>query len=206
LVAAATIAAHFSPTPQEWAKQRPAQLPLIYRIIIELKGSLPLPSVTKNRSSRPGCTLVSSEFLCINSKDDTNQAAPPEGSQEIIYQIYNTIVLQDGDKTHVVLDEDGLETLLSLANSRLPGSNESQIQHYEHLLNCIAHAHSILGALPQNFNHPVKFSISALYELVAQTIRSLLSALGVNRVFGRAWAFGYLNQEAKICMMQHGWW
>jgi hypothetical protein len=146
-----------------------------------------------------------SEFLCANAKDDATGSSNLEGSQEIIDQIYDMIVVQDGDKSYVSLDDEKLNKLLSIARPRLPEGREARVKHYEHLLNCIAHAHPIFSSLPREFNHTVKYSTAGLYELVAQTIRSVMSMLGIESVFAWPWAVGYLNQEAKESMMQHGW-
>ena len=145
------------------------------------------------------------EFLCANAKGDDINCVKPEDSQEIIDLIYKLIVIEDGGKSFISLDDEKLNKLLSIARPRLPESKEAQVQHYEHLLNCIAHAHPIFSTLPRDFNHTVKYSTAGLYELVAQTIRSVFSLLGIQRVFGRGWAVGYLNNEAKESMIDHGW-
>ncbi|KAG0651411.1 hypothetical protein D0Z07_1659 [Hyphodiscus hymeniophilus] len=145
------------------------------------------------------------EFLCANSKEGTPNSLKPEGSQEIIDQLYGMLVVQEGETSYVSLDDNKLNELLAIARSRLPESREALIEHYEHLLNCIAHAHPIFSSLPRDFNHTVKYATAALFELVAQAIRSVMSLLGIPRVFGRDWADGYLNEESKKSMMHHGW-
>jgi hypothetical protein len=144
------------------------------------------------------------EFLCANSKDNSTEATP-EGCQDVIDQVYDMMLVPNGDKFNIELDDEGLNKFLSMSKPRLPEGREAQIKHFEHLLTCIAHAHPILSQLPKDFNHTVKYSISGLYELVAQTIRAVFLRLGVQRIFGRGWAVGYLNQEAKVSMMRHGW-
>ena len=146
-----------------------------------------------------------SEFLYANAKDETTGSPELEGSQEIIDQIYGMIVVQDGDNSYVSLNDEKLNRLLSIARPRLPEGREARVKHYEHLLDCIAHAHPILTSLPREFNHTVKYATAGLYELIAQTISYVMSMLGIQLIFGRGWALGYLNQEAKESMMQHGW-
>ena len=145
------------------------------------------------------------EFLCANTKGDSSGSSTPEGSQEIIDQIYNMMVVPDGDNFNIELHDVGLNKLLDLARPRIPTDKEARIRHYEHLLTCIGHAHYIFSALPKGFNHTVKYSIAGLFELVTQAVRSILSLHGVPCIFSRGWATGYLNQEAKASMMQHGW-
>ena len=145
------------------------------------------------------------EFLCANSKDDADQSIRPEGSQEVIDQIYDMVVDKNGDKSYVFLDEETLNKCLSIVVSRLPTGKEARVEYCEHILNCISHAHSIFSSLPKEFNHTVKYAIAGLHELVAQAIRSVMSTLGVQCTFGRGWAVGYLNSDAKESMMQHGW-
>ena len=110
-----------------------------------------------------------------------------------------------GEGINIEVDEEKLNKLLEMTRPRLPADREDRIIHYDHLFRCLAHANPILSALPKNFNHAIKFSVAALGEILAQAVRAAFTALGIQRIFGRGWAVGYLNQAAKESMMEHGW-
>jgi hypothetical protein len=107
-----------------------------------------------------------SEFLCANSKDASPDSSAQEGSQETIDKVYDMLLVPDGEAFKIELDEGGLNTFLEIARPKLPTDREARIKHYDHLLNCLAHAHPILSALLKDFNHAIKFLISGLVNLL----------------------------------------
>jgi hypothetical protein len=153
-----------------------------------------------------------SEFLLANTDDAADNSyetfdisSSHSRAREILGLIYDIIVIHDADQSYVVLDESKLNRFLEIARLRLPEDRDARNNHCDHLLSCLALAHQILASLPRGFNHEVKYSIRALCELFAQTVRSVLSIMGVQRIFGRGWAVGFLDQEAKDSMAAHGW-
>lgn len=145
------------------------------------------------------------ELLGVNSPDNIDGIATAESSKIIIDRVYDMLLVPGEGGFNIVLDVEGLHSLLKIAEQQLPEDQESKVKHFDHIQNCLAHAHSILSGLPGQFKHSIKYSIAAFCELAGLMSEVMLSALGVQRFLGRSWALQYLNQDAKDSMMAHGW-
>lgn len=144
------------------------------------------------------------EFLSVNLSG-LGINSPVAGGQAIVTAIYEATLVQDGDKTNVRMDDDTLNSFLQSTRSRLPKDPATRKSYYEHLNLCLSYTNLILSALPIEFDHSVKCSISALAELLMYTVNLGFQHLGVKQGFGRFWNANFLDKEAKDSMKNHGW-
>ncbi|KAE8442357.1 hypothetical protein EG329_003428 [Mollisiaceae sp. DMI_Dod_QoI] len=141
------------------------------------------------------------EFLGANCNDPANDPT----SNELVKRIYDETLVQDGDQTYVKLDVACLGKFLAMGRARLSPDPLVRRQHYEHVTNCLTYVHPLITTVPKEFNWSVKWSISALGELFTIALRAAFEALQVPSDFSRHWANGFLNDEAKASMREHGW-
>src|SRR6202011_2288449 len=111
--------------------------------------------------------------------------------------------------TYVVLNKDGLQTLLDLIMSTIPQEVEPQKARYLSLGRCLMHTSAILNTLPKDFHHTIRFSIAAIGEMftyiVVRGLHSLKLPLNDAISAPRFWSSDYFNNDMKACMIENGW-
>jgi hypothetical protein len=144
------------------------------------------------------------EFVGINAGDNT-RPAKHQDSEKLVEQIYDSLLVRGDGQTWVRLDVDHLEGFLAMGKAHLPQDPDAREKRYNHLNECLTCTHQVLANLLKEFNHAIKSSIAALGELFTHSLGAELERLQVPRSFGRNWGRGFLNEEAKASMKEHGW-
>jgi hypothetical protein len=155
------------------------------------------------------------EFIGANSEDAQDQSSSPtkdnksQSSKEIISQLYETLVVQEGGRSYVSLNADGLQSFLTMARPRFPQEPLARFQRLHHLEKCLRCAYAFWVTLPSACNHSVKFSIGAVGEVFSQTLLVLAYREGQEKK-PVASSFGFsndylLDQEVQTSMIARGW-
>jgi hypothetical protein len=140
-----------------------------------------------------------SEFTGANASNSDGDSAPLDtGSKEILDQLYNAVLVEDGGRTYVKLDKECLDLFKEIGRSRMPTDPEARKNRFKHLILCLKYAHSVLYGAPKDFDHSVKFSIAALAELYTTTTKFFLERLQVPVTFAGIWSVGFLTEDVCI--------
>lgn len=114
------------------------------------------------------------EFIGANSND-----VPVDPStKEMLNRIYETVVIEDGDKEFIRLDMGCLDKFIKMGKSRISPDPEVRKAHYNHVRKCLIYAAPVINLVSAEFNWAVKASIASLGELFSQTVMALLDRLG----------------------------
>jgi hypothetical protein len=149
------------------------------------------------------------EFLGANSADsqDGSSPLPPNlaDSKETLDMIYDKVLLQEGDKTYVRLDEDGLQSFRECVWSTMPQDVATEKARWHHLDRCLTHVQATFAVLPKDFNHAIRFSIASLGEYFSWFVSNGLLRLNDPIKPVRLWTDRYYNNEIKLLMRDCGW-
>ena len=120
--------------------------------------------------------------------------------------MYEELLYEEDGCKFIRLTIETLESFLQKSRSRLPKDAEGKKQYFDHIILCLTYAHPMITAnIPKEFNHAVKYSISALGELITYTMALFAQRLEIPVTIGRSWSTGFLNEEMKTSMRSHGW-
>ncbi|KAI9641931.1 hypothetical protein NHQ30_009800 [Ciborinia camelliae] len=126
--------------------------------------------------------------------------------REVLDRLYRLVLVErENGACEIVLDAEGLQTILDMTKARWPSSDELQQKRYDYLGRCIRCAYNILKSVPQEFNHDVKFSIIGLLELFSQSLQRTSKARGLKYDIFQIYTPEYFNEDVRQDMMNHGW-
>ena len=155
------------------------------------------------------------EFLgansTFNSSDsdsvDNNLDISPTvmSANDILDIIYDTVLVQDGESTFVVLDDAGLQKFIDITQSSMPQEPETQMARYLHLSRCLAHTQAVLITTPKDVSHNIRLSIAAVGEVFMSFIIISLGPRNDPKVTARSWANHYFDDEVNLSMIENGW-
>jgi hypothetical protein len=155
------------------------------------------------------------EFLGANSKasnadssDNTSSEDSPTTihAQGIIDVIYETLLVQDGELTFVVLDNARLDKFFDMMESTLPIETEARIKRLFQLNSYLVHTQAITAITPKNVGHPLQSSICALGEILMCHTIQRLGARNDPRITARSWvSLDYFPETTKLAMIDNGW-
>lgn len=164
---------------------------LFFGLIAEIMGA-----------TRDELTLESSSKSDSTLEDNF----PTLSSREVLDRIYDLVLVkrENGD-CEIVLNAEGLQTILDITKARWPSNIETQQIRYDYLSRCIKCAYNILKSLPREFNHNVKSSIMGVLELFSQTLQRTAKATGLKYDYIQLYIPEYFTDDIRQDMMNHGW-
>jgi hypothetical protein len=127
-------------------------------------------------------------------------------ASDFLNALYDEMVYEEDERKFVRLSLETFDSFLQKALPRIPKDAAKKKHFFDHTILCLTYAHPMITAsVPKEFNHAVRYSISALSELLTYTMAFFAQRLEIPMTFGRSWSTGFINEEMKASMRDHGW-
>jgi hypothetical protein len=117
--------------------------------------------------------------------------------------IYNTLVLREREGSFVRFTHNDLILLLGMAKEQVPTDVHLKLQRQEHFLQCLDNVYDIFFNPGDDFDHNIKFSISALCEVLFNSLDFIYGEIP-RKSFWRS-GTRYFTPDIKCSMVANGW-